>query len=294
MNNPHTRGIAERYAQDQLINAPIREEDKAFRSAEGEAARADRLTQVQAQIAGKIEEARIRSEDRNLDRASREQAAREMRTLQESMMRMQDQTRRDLAAASNETRATVAANKPVTPVSPTVIKELSGARKQAEALNSVSDTFKDEYGGVKGGIAGTIGAYLPKSMGGSKNQAATDWWKNYENSAALVERHEKFGTALSVGEQAAWKKATIAPGMTAETIRENLRVRAELADKVYNQTATEYGAAGHRVGEAFPQINRGGGAPAGPAAKPSSKAERDALPPGTKYIGPDGREYVKR
>ncbi len=35
-------------------------------------------------------------------------------------------------------------------------------------------------------------------------------------------------------------------------------------------------------------------APTSQVAQPKSKADRDALPPGARYIGPDGQEYVKR
>lgn len=298
MNNPLTRGVAEQYLSDQLIKEPVREEERQFKSEEAKAARVDRMEQVKAQMQARAEELRMRLEDRGLDRASREQMAAEMRALTGGIARMNDQTRRDLAQLSAETRTTVAGQKPQTPVSPTVVKTLGGLRQQAEALNDVSGSFKPEYGDLAGGVGGTVGGFLPKSMGGDKYRAATDWWKNYENSAALVERHEKFGTALSAGERQAWQKATIAPGMSADTIKQNLATRAELAKKVYNQSVDEYSKTGHRVDDAFPKF----GEP--PRESKPAPAAAPTVTTTTKVKGPvgldtdsrtiGGKTYVKR
>ena len=255
MSNPMTRDLASKYAQDQLINAPVREQEQKFKSAEAKAARDQRAAEHLVSLQAKRDEIQLRLEDRQLDRESRETLQRAMLDVQKSIAAAVDATRRYGIDENNQTRREIAEAKTAgggKPVAVAVIKDLDGQRKQAEALENVYDKFKPEYGGVEGGIAGTVGAYLTKSTGGDKYREATDWWKEYENSAALVERHEKFGTALSAGEQAAWKRATIGPGMSADTIKQNLKIRSELANKVYNTSVSQYQNAGHDVSKAFP------------------------------------------
>jgi hypothetical protein len=273
-NNPLTKALAAQYGADTLIKEPERQEARQFKREEAAATRVAKMEQIQAQLEAKRDELKMRLEDRGLDRASREQLVQQQQAILYAIAKMNDETKRYGIDMNADLRRDIAKlGRDGKPVSPTVIKQLSGLRTQADDLKDVHDTFKDDYGGLAGGVGGTVGGYLPKSMGGDKYREATDWWKGYENQAALVERHEKFGTALSAGERAAWQKATIAPGMSADTIKRNLKERARISNLLYERTVGEYEKAGHGVSGAFPTSGAGGA-------------------PETKTIG--GKTYVKR
>lgn len=177
------------------------------------------------------------------------------------------------------------------PVPNAIMKTLQGTEAQAEGLANVSSTFKPEYGGISGAIDKFSGTWNPFS--GKTSEAAASWWKDYENQAALVERHEKFGTALSAGEQAAWKAATIAPGMKPDVIAKNLATRARLARELHNRIRDQYIKGGYPgVGEAFEPRQ----APPVAAEPPvmNSPEEAAKLPPGTQFRTPDGQLRVRQ
>lgn len=292
MKNPMTRELASAYVKDQLIQAPVREQEREFRSQEAQADREARMEQHRAQLEQRAEDLRLRLEDRNLDRTSREEMARQLRDLQDEMNRRDNETRRETARILADVRREAAANRPSKPISTTVMKDLSSLRNQVEMLKHVASQFKDEYGGlIAGGIAGTIGGYLPKSVGGDRYREATDWWKAYENLVALVERHEKFGATLSSKEQAAWTRATIGPGMSSDTIRKNLAIRLAIAISVYNRAVEQYDAAGHEASKAFPRLESNQDDKDLP--RPKTPAEAQALPPGTRFIDPNGELRVR-
>lgn len=181
--------------------------------------------------------------------ASREQLA--------SYQKMHDATLRYIAELNAEARRDtaniVAANKTgpaPKPIPSTVMKTLTSLETQAEALDAVNTSFKPEYGGAGGAVSRISGTWNPLSS--KESDEAANWWKTYENQAALVERHEKFGTALSAGEQAAWKNATIAPGMNPQTIKANLAKRAEIANTLYERSREQHIKGGYPlVEEAF-------------------------------------------
>jgi hypothetical protein len=168
-------------------------------------------------------------------------------------------------------RRDVAANRPGRAVPNTIVTKLGDLENKAETFGRLSKDFQPEYGGVKGAVRAAVGSYLP---GGDKG---ADWWKDYRMNSELVERHEMFGAALTASEQAAWRAATISPGMDAETIQRNLEKREALATKVYNKARDRYQASGYNVGDAFQprpeaapsQGGAGGswGAPTAPAGK---------------------------
>ena len=179
------------------------------------------------------------------------------REQQAALAKMRDDTLRAIAQMNADARrdvaSVVAASKSgpaPKPLPSTVMKTLTSLETQAEALDSVNSSFKPEYGGFGGAVSRISGTWNPVSS--KQADEAANWWKNYENQAALVERHEKFGTALSAGEQAAWKNATIAPGMNPQTIKANLAKRAEIANTLYERQRDQHIKGGYPlVEEAF-------------------------------------------
>jgi hypothetical protein len=248
MRNPLSRTLAQ-MQMGEFVKEPEREEARAFRKEEAATNRAQALQLAQERAKDRLAELTARLEDRGLDRASREAMAREARALQGQIASMQNETRRYLGELAAETKKEVAGGKE-TPVPDVVMRTVRGAEEQARGLDAVASSYKPEYGGVSGAIDKISGTWNPFS--GKSSEEAANWWKDYENRAALVERHEKFGTALSAGERAAWQAATIAPGMKPDVIEKNIKTRAQLAKTFYDRTRQQYIDAGHKgVGKAF-------------------------------------------
>jgi hypothetical protein len=176
---------------------------------------------------------------------------------------MADATRRELAAGAADLKRDLAGNKPDKPPPDVVMRTIRGAEEAARGLTNVANSYKPEYGGVGGYVDKVSGTWNPLS--GKDSEATASWWKDYENQAALVERHEKFGTALSAGERAAWQAATIAPGMKADVIEKNLKTRAKIARDFYERTRGQYIKAGFSgVERAFdPMVESGTGGAGG-------------------------------
>jgi hypothetical protein len=266
MRNPLSRTLAQMQMAE-FVKEPEREEQRAFRREESAAARQQARDLATQRGQERLEELRIRLEDRGLDRASREQLAREQRALTAQLAQMADATRRELAAGAADLKRDLAGAKPDKAVPDVVMRTVRGAEEQARGLSDVTAAYKPEYGGVSGAVDRLSGTWNPFS--GKDSEAAANWWKNYENQAALVERHEKFGTALSAGEQAAWQAATISPGMKPDVIKKNIETRAKLAKEFFDRTRQQYIDAGYPgVGKAFDPMGEGGAAP---TATPSGK-----------------------
>ena len=277
MSNPLSKALAAALAQDTLIEGPQRQDASDDKMALAKLQAAERRDIVQMQLQQRVDELRQRAEDSQLNREARIQAAQEANSL-----------RRELAQMSIDARRDMAKLQPPKPVPENILKVMRGAQSQADNMDQVFQSYKPEYGGVGGMLSKTLGTWSPVST--KAQDDAANWWKQYQNQAALVERHEKFGTALSAGEQQAWRDATIAPGMTPQAIQRNLALRRSMAQKVYNSTLEQYKRAGYpQLGDAF--------APIGEPAMTEPQAPRGAtpsvtqelsrlLPPGAKYIGP--------
>lgn len=238
---PTLRDTLAKVVDDQLINEPVREEQRQFRSSEAQANRDAALQSKREQLAARMDELRMRLEDRNADRASREQAAAEMRALQREIAQMNADTRRDVAQINAAARG----NSAERPVPTGIVKELGALEDKAATFGRLSDTFKPEFAGPRAAIEVAAGSYLP---GGSKT---ADWWKDYRRNMELIERHELFGAALTAQEQQKWTQATISPAMDSTTIARNLKTQSELAGRMFERARERYGNAGYNVGRAF-------------------------------------------
>ncbi len=243
-----------------------REDTQAARKEQTEAANQLALQKQRQAAEDRLAELKLRFEDRGLDRQSREQIAAEGRALTKLIADMNNDTRLAGIQATKDAKEAKAAEPK--PVSTTVMKDLGGLENNATGLTAMATRYKPEYGGVGGAYDKLSGTWNP--FAGKDAEDAANWWKDYESQAALVERHEKFGTALSAGEQAAWKNATISPGMNKATIDHNLKERAKIANQLFNKTREAYIKGGHTgVKDAFEE--RPGGDGAGPTVVKTGK-----------------------
>ena len=251
MKNPLSKAIAAKYLEDQLIQDPIREDNRKFKHIEAEEARQGKLDLL-------YEQGRNRLNELDLKYA----AAGEDRNLKGEIEKQRNITKLKVAEIENASRVNAAeiraraagGGKAAKPVPNTIIKTMTEAQSSASGLGDSYTTFDPKYGGVGGYVDKLSGTWNPWS---SKDaDAAANWWKNYENQASLVQRHSMFGTTLNAGERQAWENATIRPGMTTQAIQQNLKMRAELAAKHYNELRKIYARAGYgAIPEAFDEVS---------------------------------------
>ena len=122
-------------------------------------------------------------------------------------------------------------------------RDLTTAVTEFQNLSRLRDSFKDEYAGGMGGTSGTEAAnyvarnfpqalevVMPKKDVDAMRERAT-FWADQKYFDELPTRHALFGSALTAPETRSWKGASIQPGMKAEDIRRNLKLRADLAEK---------------------------------------------------------------
>lgn len=126
-----------------------------------------------------------------------------------------------------------------------------------------------------------------------------------QNAAGIPERIRNYYNKAIDGEFLDPKQRNDMLG-TAQRLYKQARGAADAEAKRYRDLATSYGLQPDRVVAMpgmieMPQIGAPAAAPAGPpapgapapVAAPRSKAEYDALPSGTTYVSPDGKQRVK-
>jgi hypothetical protein len=92
--NPLSKALATQYASDLLIKEPERQEARQFKADESAATRQAAVDAAKQKTVDRLEELKVRLEDRGLDRESREKMAAEARALQQQLAGMADATRR--------------------------------------------------------------------------------------------------------------------------------------------------------------------------------------------------------
>jgi hypothetical protein len=119
-----------------------------------------------------------------------------------------------------------------------VINDLVAKGEGAFKTGQLAETFKDDYGGWKAGMVGDAANAIARNTGIGNTGAAT-WWQDYGRYRNVV-RNQLFGSALTGYEGSQWEKADITPGMTPETIRANLKIQQQAADRAARKLARVY------------------------------------------------------
>lgn len=288
--NPLTRALAAHYAQDQLVQAPIRQEARANRVEDREdnqQARHDALVANLNLKHDQIEEQRrqfeIRAGDNLISEENRQQARETANELRRQGLGIQreladakiqhDKDMLELKKTGNN-----AASKPM---GLTDLLKLQGLASKVESTARFRDTFQDKFAGPTAGISRLGGTYIPGA--GANAKATAGYWNDYAAHANVV-RHELFGSALTLGEKEEWDKSDIFPTMDPKLIRTNLARRAMLEQKAYDKLegAASAGTRGEQLNAIRPQLNT---QPSNmPAARgmPAMRGMPPPLPPGVK------------
>jgi hypothetical protein len=109
----------------------------------------------------------------------------------------------------------------------------------------LSDTFQDSYSGYTFKIGGEIANAYGAKFGG-ENQPQAEWWAAHEANDNVM-RNALFGASLTAGEQKAWDKTSINPGMNASMIKNRMTERETLIDAKRNATIGNLDKAGYDV-----------------------------------------------
>jgi hypothetical protein len=109
----------------------------------------------------------------------------------------------------------------------------------------LAETFQDKFGGYSLKAGGELANVLGGKFGG-QNQAQAEWWASHEANDNVA-RNALFGASLTAGEQKAWDKTTINPGMSPSMIKSRMTERQELIDAKRNTTIGNLDKAGYDV-----------------------------------------------
>lgn len=136
------------------------------------------------------------------------------------------------------------------------IGKLSDEGQKFGTLTSVSDKFRDDFGGYTPGTGGaqmTAGRYLPEGVVGKTRAEAASYWQEYDRYKNVV-RNELFGSALTAGETKAFAQADVDPSMQPDQIRKNLARQKEIVEAGLKRKASAMIASGYSpdaIGKAY-------------------------------------------
>lgn len=113
------------------------------------------------------------------------------------------------------------------------------------AQKRLKETFDDKYAGYKLQMGGELANVIGSKFGGD-NQAQAEWWASHAANDNIA-RNALFGASLTAGEQKAWERTSINPGMSPSMIRNRMAEREALIDAKRNTTVENLGKAGYDV-----------------------------------------------
>ena len=158
-----------------------------------------------------------------------------------------------------------------------------GARKLADAEARLAELQRQQqaiFDKYEGGMAVKAPAPRLSEMYGVEIPAGS----NADEMSALIAMNQEFDR-------------TGQPRLTGDEVRAYRETGAVRRPAAADPVTVAEGAINPRLFDQFQQSLTGGTPapdPRGGLARPTSKAERDRLPPGTRYIAPDGSERIKK
>lgn len=121
----------------------------------------------------------------------------------------------------------------------TAIDVSSGTQKR------LAETFDKSYGGYALKAGGEFANLLGGKFGGP-NEAQAQWWASHEANDNVA-RNLLFGASLTAGEQKAWDKTSINPGMSSTMIEGRMKERQALIDATRSTKVNNLEKAGYDV-----------------------------------------------
>jgi hypothetical protein len=109
----------------------------------------------------------------------------------------------------------------------------------------LKETFDDKYAGYTFQVQGELANVMGSKFGGD-NQSQAEWWASHAANDN-ISRNALFGASLTAGEQKAWEKTSINPGMSPSMIRNRMAEREALIEAKRDTTVDNLGKAGYDV-----------------------------------------------
>jgi hypothetical protein len=170
--------------------------------------------------------------------------------------------------------------------------DLNETREIRDQLVALSKRFKDEYAG--GGLLGGVATASYQALGSTASPRAQEdaaFWADFQRFIDIPERHQKFGASLTANEKQSWEQAkNLNPRADPKLVRQKFKELVDIVNKRLSSHADALRAEDYDPAAIESLVGASGGGP----VQVASKAERDALPAGTQYVGPDGKTYTKR
>lgn len=133
--------------------------------------------------------------------------------------------------------------KPPKAIPTTEIKELEALAKGVNQAESLLNGFQDSYAG---NVMGRAENAYKRFVGDDTGQV--QWWQSLDAADAIT-RNELFGASLTPGEQAAWERTTVTPGMDPAEVRKRLSARLEIIRSSIKRRRDFYKAGGYNMGQ---------------------------------------------
>jgi hypothetical protein len=233
--------------------------------------------------------------------------AMERLTSMNSQALQRDESRQDRAATTalsnqlvslriDEARAKQEQAKDGKPLPGPVLNDLASKSENAVNLRSLSNNFKDDYGGYRMDALGRGAIMLALRSDDPAKKDFGQWWQQYDLFANQI-RNQLFGSALTRTEASAFESAMVTPGMSPTQIKANLGRQAEVAEGAFKKMSDAARAQGYSksaIDALTPDVTPQ--TPVGSEQTPvkvNSKAEYDRLPNGSVYIDPQGQVRKK-
>jgi hypothetical protein len=233
--------------------------------------------------------------------------AMERLTSMNSQAMQREESRQDRAATTalsnqlvslriDEARAKQEQAKDGKPLPGPVLNDLASKSENAVNLRSLSNNFKDDYGGYRMDALGRGAIMLALRSDDPAKKDFGQWWQQYDLFANQI-RNQLFGSALTRTEASAFESAMVTPGMSPTQIKANLGRQAEVAEGAFKKMSDAARAQGYSksaIDALTPNVTPQ--TPVGTEQTPvkvNSKAEYDRLPNGSVYIDPQGQVRKK-
>jgi hypothetical protein len=125
------------------------------------------------------------------------------------------------------------------------VDKITAIDVSAGTQKRLAETFQDKYAGYPLKSAGELANVMGAKFGGDK-EAQAQWWASHEANDNVA-RNALFGASLTAGEQKAWERTSINPGMSPSMIKARMTERQALIDAKRDTTVGNLEKAGFNV-----------------------------------------------
>jgi len=159
------------------------------------------------------------------------------------------------------------------------IDKFATSANTVQSIRDLRGSFKNGFSGLGTSLGNVIGRF---GVGSAAQGEQADWWQSMDAFDNVV-RNQLFGASLTTGEQQAWERTTVTPGMDPARIRANLKARDALLDRALSRKAQAYEAGGYNAGGVTRAL-----APTAAAPDPAPGKAQAAIGGGTLRPGAGG------